>query len=1132
MRPLAKYRSDRFPWTGYSQARGELAETAGLYCAYCGQPISSDNPVEHKIPKADQPSTRSFKINVPGVSEVEMDWPRGFGQERLEWPNLLTACASCNSSKSSRPGTQQALQDLADAAPDKQAFADQLGAVAKDYEAALVSNSVPGLRYDELLQIARDHWVWPDTSYLMTQGPPTPGWSREGPAGAETDRLFTFEWGENRSLAELTAAGLLLREDLILWDGRPPSDAELEALVFTGWFMVADERYLIWVEEQRGAAAAADRRRQVENVIAECGLDNFLDTDRQKRRNNNRRMPNRVTAGRIAAEALSRLRGLLERWPAKEPPDGVLSTPALGLAIRAIRATAVANGHWSLWMRIFRDGAPAAATFDGQAVRGMLDRADPVWSRFTVQTLRDVVWPILVTYPASERSPLLLPPWQLTIFPGTDPSRVYWDDLRPAVAQRREEPRIDASIVAADPLAPVVTQVLYAVEPAAAELRAAWEPLVIGEHVITTYRAWLGDAEGLPVEPQPSEIEVGETELVMRGLPKPLPDPLVVVVQALLDPAKSQAITARNLAAPEELTADFRGERLTVSWRPVGDPAVAGYRLRLRPEPPTPGGPFHADVPGRESASFTFDFGVPGDGAWRLDGRSMDAAELALAHNLGPWSSPPEAVTVDRTQPDSALLRELLANLRGATTPFVLDAEILVNFDAALLLRTLTTASSVTVVAVTEIASDFESVTLFATLRVFAVDFDGEIRFGDEGALEVRLTGNLGPQTVGALYQGGAVAALAPPDATAMVKDLGALDLEVDTRAARRTLTGAVVVGSWPIVGIDGLAPTDLEPRLSFKVDAAGAIVARPALIGSLTVPGTPALVLPVAVLLPHGVLPWRLELDPDGPPPTLEDFEQLTPFLAGGTFDLPPEVAAAAAGSTITTWTMAWPNPRPEDMIWHLELVLADLRAGEFNPWQPLPGLSGVPAVDLEQIVLQVTMGGNRQVQEAVAAAPPRARRATPARSSRPSWRCRARRTAGRCAAQPSTHGPPPSCPTCSAPGRRHCARWRGASAASGRCWPPASSCKWTSRRNDSWPSDRASSSPNGRRGPTCRTSPRRPSPSCAPCSPILSAPIPRRSSRSAAFSRSRAPTKTMPRCRWQGPCPVASISMDRPAF
>jgi hypothetical protein len=79
VRPLYKDPGRTITFTDYDVARRLLVSSVGGYCAYCEAPVSSDLPVEHKIPQA----------WVPEASTA--------------WYNLLPACQSCNSAKGAKP---------------------------------------------------------------------------------------------------------------------------------------------------------------------------------------------------------------------------------------------------------------------------------------------------------------------------------------------------------------------------------------------------------------------------------------------------------------------------------------------------------------------------------------------------------------------------------------------------------------------------------------------------------------------------------------------------------------------------------------------------------------------------------------------------------------------------------------------------------------------------------------------------------------------------------------------------------------------------------------------------------------------------------------------------------------------
>lgn len=66
-------------YSAYDQARSDLIDRMGEYCAYCNQRLPASLAVEHIQPK----------VNVP---ELE-----------LEWDNFLLACTNCNSTKGDKP---------------------------------------------------------------------------------------------------------------------------------------------------------------------------------------------------------------------------------------------------------------------------------------------------------------------------------------------------------------------------------------------------------------------------------------------------------------------------------------------------------------------------------------------------------------------------------------------------------------------------------------------------------------------------------------------------------------------------------------------------------------------------------------------------------------------------------------------------------------------------------------------------------------------------------------------------------------------------------------------------------------------------------------------------------------------
>lgn len=90
MRPV--YKSGRVPllYDDYGPARRLLLESVGSYCAYCEAFLSSDIPVEHKVPH----------------SQV--------GTAKDLYSNLLPACHACNRAKGANPAVKKGNEGLAD----------------------------------------------------------------------------------------------------------------------------------------------------------------------------------------------------------------------------------------------------------------------------------------------------------------------------------------------------------------------------------------------------------------------------------------------------------------------------------------------------------------------------------------------------------------------------------------------------------------------------------------------------------------------------------------------------------------------------------------------------------------------------------------------------------------------------------------------------------------------------------------------------------------------------------------------------------------------------------------------------------------------------------------------------------
>jgi hypothetical protein len=281
----------------YDATRRLLVEVVGAYCAYCEAPVSVDMPVEHKGAKFDAANRQAARFfSIDNVKFLDT----GFPDYATQWRNLLIACDSCNTIKSSQPGQQQAREYLY-----------QFGTA----DAFETNNS-------EQLYMAALAWsIWPDSCPTNITGQPAP------PVD-QTYRLITFDYS-SQSQADLANNGLL-----------PPLSSTTDAAATTVYkkvWVIPNDDYIQTLDDM------TEMHYRVLNMISMLKLNRYVEDASA----NDRRTQNRTNVYLLALNAVEDLATIVHSAGDK------FDDPNVKLMVQSIRDTALATGYWCVWMWVF-----------------------------------------------------------------------------------------------------------------------------------------------------------------------------------------------------------------------------------------------------------------------------------------------------------------------------------------------------------------------------------------------------------------------------------------------------------------------------------------------------------------------------------------------------------------------------------------------------------------------------------------------------------------------------------------------------------------------------------------------------------------------------------------------------------
>lgn len=366
MRPI-----DRSLWrqyygdgTTYQTTRSLLVQIQGTYCSYCEVPLADSMPVEHKAPKAES----------------------AFTDFASKFTNLTLSCTACNIRKGVNPTQQDAINLSMN--PTVKASCGNLN----------ISSSSTNYYWCGILNM-----VWPDITSDKGQDIPDPPSCLQTAVGGfpdQTANLFLY-------VKEVSNANQLADDGVLRFETADQADQDWASTDYECVWIYPNDAWILALDTTDDIKSLLTER--VEKTITQLNLNHYNPTNPTA---SDRRVASRNAAWNTASEAAGLLTSVVGALGGLWSSAGNTSySPTIYSMVKLIRQSALAVGHWSVWMTVFQ--------------QEVINSTNAAWSGVSAADRTALVNALFVQYAAWENIDRLFTnqPDPPTIFLGTDPDR-------------------------------------------------------------------------------------------------------------------------------------------------------------------------------------------------------------------------------------------------------------------------------------------------------------------------------------------------------------------------------------------------------------------------------------------------------------------------------------------------------------------------------------------------------------------------------------------------------------------------------------------------------------------------------------------------------------------------------------
>lgn len=347
----------------YSTTRSFLVQLQGTYCSYCEVPLADSMPIEHKAPKAESAYT---------------DYASRF-------TNLTLSCTACNIRKGANPTGQDAYTLAANAAVTASCGNLSLSTGDNYYWCGVLN------------------MAWPDVTSGTGNDIAAPPTCLQTAVGGFPDQsAYLFLYDNQVSNANQLATDGVLRFET--------GEQETQAWASTNYQCVWIRPNTAWIQALNTTAETKTLLTQrVQKTITQLNLNHYNPTNPTA---SDRRVASRTTAWTTATDAANLLTSVVGALGSLTLTTASTTySPPVYSMVKLIRQSALAVGHWSVWMTVFQ--------------QAIINSTSAAWSGVSAADRTALVNALFVQYAAWENvAPLFTnQPNPPTIFLGTDPSR-------------------------------------------------------------------------------------------------------------------------------------------------------------------------------------------------------------------------------------------------------------------------------------------------------------------------------------------------------------------------------------------------------------------------------------------------------------------------------------------------------------------------------------------------------------------------------------------------------------------------------------------------------------------------------------------------------------------------------------
>lgn len=466
-------------------------------------------------------------------------------------------------------------------------------------------------------------------------------------------------------------------------------------------------------------------------------------------------------------------------------------------------------------------------------------------------------------------------------------------------------------------------------------LQATWD----ASSVPTGYSVNLQflDEAGAPLNPQPTVTYsaglalVSNSSIVVGGSFR-------LRVQVLSPWSATETVVAQNVPALTEVNLEWHESALHARWTA---PAAGGpytYEGRL------------LDSEGRPVAVQP-SLQMEGITGFKIDGASLtdhDTYAVGVRANWsgsrGPWVKS-AAYTIDKSIPDSAVLRALLQELRDAIakgnrsfalSPGILKAPAISNLFGSLLRA----ANNTIQLNGASVSSTPSSVTLTATAAYFSFDplaISNFVFTASNEQLHLELSASsLGSHTVPQLIDDGIIppSPYSPSDWATSLDIFPKLSMLLDSAEGKIRFGGDQTAASWSIpIGLARVSIGEVSPYFEIVAPTESQPIGYRPMVRTTLAIGDAG--IPILLTLPCGSHGWDIQLAVDNGF-AVGNLARLNPLMGGANSELPAGVVAIG-GFKLTYLGMDFAPKNPN--VWHISTVFS-VGPEENSEWRAVNGV------------------------------------------------------------------------------------------------------------------------------------------------------------------------------------------------